>query len=181
MKNNRLNPVAPESAQGDVKQIYDTLQKKMNALPNIFKNMGNSPAVLKGYMALSDAASQTSLSPKLREQISLAVGQANQCGYCLSAHTVIGQTVGLQSDEMQQARKGLSSDKKEAIILTFTKSVVDKRGNVSDQEVSDLKAAGVTDKELTEIILIIALNMFTNYFNHITGTEIDFPHAPDLS
>lgn len=181
MKNKRLNPVAPESAQSDVKQIYDLIQKKMNILPNIFKNMGNSPAVLKGYMALSDAASQTGLSPKLREQIALAVGQANQCGYCLAAHTMIGKTVGLQADDILQARKGKTSDKKDAVILAFAKSVVDKKGNVSDQEVNDLKAAGITDKELTEIILVITLNMFTNYFNHITGTEIDFPHAPDLN
>jgi hypothetical protein len=33
----------------------------------------------------------------------------------------------------------------------------------------------VSEAELVEILANIALNVFTNYFNHIAGTEIDFP------
>ncbi len=29
--------------------------------------------------------------------------------------------------------------------------------------------------EIVEIIAHIGVNMFTTYFNHITGTEFDFP------
>lgn len=181
MKSNRIEPVMPEVAQGEIKQIYDMIQHKMNKVPNIFKNMGNSAAVLKGYFALSDAAAQTSLSPKLREQIALAVGQANQCGYCLSAHTLIGRSTGLQDEEIMLARKGSSAIQKDAALLHFAKKVVDKKGEVSDEDVQELKKAGITDKELAELILVIVVNMFTNYFNLVTGTEIDFPHAPDLN
>lgn len=180
MKNKRLNPVAPESADGEVKQLYQLIQQKMNGVPNIFRNMGNSPAVLKGYFALSDAVGQTSFSPQLREQIALAVGQANSCNYCLAAHTLISKSTGLSDNDIMQARRGLSSNAKDAAILAFVKKVVDKQGNVTDEDVAELKAAGVSDKELVEIILVITVNMFTNYFNHITGTEIDFPQAPTL-
>lgn len=181
MTNKRLNSISPESAEGEVKQLYQLIQKKMNTVPNIFKNMGNSPAVLKGYFALSDAAGQTSLSPKLREQIALTVGQANLCNYCLSAHTMIGHSTGLSDTDILKARKGASADKKENAILAFVKKVIDKKGNTTDEDVSHLKAEGVTDKELVEIILVISLNMFTNYFNHITNTELDFPQAPNLN
>jgi AhpD family alkylhydroperoxidase len=34
------------------------------------------------------------LSAHLREQIALTVGQANECGYCIAAHSAIGQKVG---------------------------------------------------------------------------------------
>ena len=34
---------------------------------------------------------------------------------------------------------------------------------------------GFSDGEVVEIIAAVALNIFTNYFNHIAGTEIDFP------
>lgn len=180
MKTKRLDPISPESAQGEVKQIYQHIKDKMNIVPNIFCNMANSPAVLKGYFALSDAAAQTSLSPKLREKIALTVGQANNCNYCLSAHTLIGKAAGLQENEILEARKGNSKDTKEKAILLFVKNVVDKKGLVSDEEVETLKAAGVSHKELVEIIFIININIFTNYFNHITDTEIDFPRAPDL-
>jgi len=27
----------------------------------------------------------------------------------------------------------------------------------------------------------VALSIFTNYFNHVVGTEVDFPAAPSLA
>src|SRR5262249_20703729 len=43
------------------------------------------------------------LSAHLREQIALTVGQANECGYCIAAHSAIGQKVGLSVAELAQA------------------------------------------------------------------------------
>lgn len=177
----RVNPVTKEKAQNEVKEIYSSLEKKMGKVINIFQNMGNSPAVLKGYLALSDAAGQTSLSPKLREELALVVGQANKCNYCLSVHTTVAKGLGIPDQDVLLARKGQTKDPKEQAILKFAKSVVENRGNLADKEIETLKKAGVTDQELVEVILVIMVNMFTNYFNHITGTEIDFPLAPELS
>lgn len=181
MKNKRINSVSPENAQEEVKNLYQTIQQKMKTVPNIFKNMGNSAAVLKGYFALNEAVGETSLSPLLREKIALAVGQANSCNYCLSVHTVIGHTAGINDNDILEARKGASTDSKENAILSFVKKVVDKKGKTTDEDVAQLKAAGVSDKEVVEIVLVISLNMFTNYFNHITDTELDFPQAPNLN
>lgn len=181
MQDKRLNPVAPENAQGEVKKLFDMIQTKMNTVPNIFKGMGNSPAALKGYFALSDAAAQTSLSPQLREQIALAVAQANSCNYCLSAHCLIAKSTGLGDSAIQQARHGQSANQKDSAILAFAKKVVDKKGHVQGDDVAQLRTVGVSDQELVEIILVITVNMFTNYFNNVTGTEIDFPPAPQLS
>jgi len=33
--------------------------------------------------------------------------------------------------------------------------------------------------EINEIVGNVALNIFTNYFNHVAETEIDFPAAPN--
>lgn len=177
----RIAAVLPEKANPEIKGIYAELQKKMGKIPNIFQNMANSPTVLKGFLALSDAIATTSLSPQLREQIALVVAQTNQCNYCLSAHSAIGSMIGLKEPDVILARKGQAHDPKTQAILAFAKAVVEKRAKIVDQDVAKLKAAGVTDTELTEIILVITINMFTNYFNHITDPVIDFPKAPELN
>lgn len=177
----RINAVTSEKASSKVKDIYHQLESKLGRVPNIFLNMGNSEAVLSGYLGLSDAANQTSLNPKLREQIALIVGQTNNCNYCLSAHTAIAKGLGLQEKDIMQARHGQAQDAKSQAILKFSKVVVENRGNVSNQDVANLKAAGVSDKELAEIMLVITVNLFTNYFNHVTDPKIDFPVAPELS
>lgn len=177
----RIAPVLPEKAKPEVKSIYEIIQKKMGALPNIFKNMGNSPAVLKAYLNLSEEAAHTTLSPKLREEIALAVSQANQCNYCLSAHTQISKTLGIPDQEILLARKGEAQDPKTRAILKFVKTVVEKRGKASDDDIAVLKTAGVNDQEFTEIFLNIMVSMFTNYFNNMTDPQVDFPPAPSLN
>lgn len=177
----RISAVLPEEAHDDVKVFYNDLQKKIGRVPNIFQNMGNSPAVIKGYIALNDAISKTSLSPELREEIALVVAQTNDCNYCLSAHTTMAGAMGIKAPDIILARKGQANNPKTQAILLFTKSVVEKRAKISDQDVAKLKAAGVTDAELAEIILVITMNMFTNYFNHITDPVVDFPQAPQLN
>lgn len=177
----RVKPVSVEEAEGEVKELYQSLQQNMGKVLNIFLNMGNSAATLKGFLALSNAADQTSLSPKLREQIALIVGQLNHCQYCLSAHTMLAKGKGLSDQDILKARHGESLNVKDQAILKFAKQVVENRGNVSNQDVASLKTAGVTDPELVEIILLIIVNMFTNYFNLITDPKVDFPLAPELS
>jgi len=51
---------------------------------------------------------------------------------------------------------------------------------VSDEDVAGLRAAGWNDAEIAEITANTALNIFTNYYNHIAGTVVDFPAAPKL-
>lgn len=177
----RVTAVTLETATTEVKPLIESIQKKMGSVPNIFKNMGNSPAVLKAYLSMSDAASQTTLSPTLREELALIVGQTNHCNYCISAHSTIGKSLGLSDTDVINARKGHGKTPKEEAILQFAKSVVEKRGVITSSEVDALKKAGVSDKELVEIILVISINIFTNYFNHITDPAIDFKVAPSLS
>lgn len=176
----RIQPVTPEKAPAETKEVYATIEQKMGKVLNIFQNMGNSLPVLKGFLALNEAANQTKLTPKLREQIALVVSQANDCNYCLSAHSAVAHATGFKDKEILDARKGQGDDPKSQAILTFAKTVIDKKGNVTDQDVNALKATGVSDAEIVDIILIINITMFTNYFNHITDPKIDFPVAPKL-
>lgn len=174
----RVNSVTEEKANPKVKPIYDMVHKKLGRVPNIFLNMGNAPSVLSGYLALSEAASHTTIGSKLREQISLVVSQANDCEYCLSAHSAIAGSLGLKEDAIIAARKGRSTDPKDQAILQFAKKMVENRGHMSDAEVSELKEAGVSDEEMIEIVMLVSLNIFTNYFNHLTDPVLDFPNVP---
>ena len=177
----RIKPVAPEAATGKTKELYDGLQKKMGKVINIFQIMGNSPAVLNAYLQFSGALAESSLDARLREQIALATGQTNSSDYCVAAHSTIGKTVGLSDQDLLNARQYRSDDARTLAALRFARRVVENRARVSDAEVEALRGAGFNDQEIVEIIGVIALNMFTNYFNHIAGTEIDFPRAASIA
>lgn len=163
------NPAPEAQAQ------LDGLKEKLGSVPNIFGTFANSPAVLDFYMQGSGALGNTSLSAALRESIALTVAGANACDYCASAHTVIGKGAGLSDDEAGQNLHGKSADAKTQAALDFAALLVEQRGNVNDNDVQAVRDAGYTDGEVLEIVAVVAFNIFTNYFNHVADTDVDFP------
>ena len=176
----RLQAINPDQATGQGQRLLHGVQNKLGFVPNIMRTMANSPAVLQGYLDFSSALSKGTLSPKFREQIALAVSEINDCQYCLAAHSAIGRTVGLSEEAIEDSRRGESPDTKEATALAFTRHVVLNRGWVTDEEVAKLRKAGFTEGAIVELIANISLILFTNYFNHVAETEVDFPAVSEL-
>ncbi len=176
----RLQAINPDQATGQARTLLQGVQSKLGFAPNILRTMANSPAVLQGYLAFSTALSQGNLSPKFREQIALAVSEVNDCQYCLAAHSAIGRSEGLSEEDIEDSRRGKSPNTKDGTGLAFTRSLVKNRGWVSDEEVAKLRKVGFDEGAIVELIGNIALISFTNYFNHVAETEIDFPEVPEL-
>jgi hypothetical protein len=47
--------------------------------------------------------------------------------------------------------------------------------------VEELKQAGIGDGRIAEIVANVALNILTNYVNHVAETEVDFPEPEPLA
>lgn len=108
------------------------------------------------------------------------MGEANQCEYCLAAHTALGKMAGLSEAEIADSRRGASSDGKAEAALGFARKVVRERGWVSDEDVAKLRSARFDDSGIAEIVATIAVNIFTNYLNHVAETVVDFPEVSEL-
>lgn len=172
----RLTALHPDGVSGKTKELFNGIQGKLGVVPNMMRTMGNSPALLSGYLNLSGALSSGSLGAKVGELIALVVAESNSCDYCLSAHTYIGANlVKIDADSIAAAREGTAADPRIQAVLTFAKVLVNKQGRVSDADINNAKAAGLTEGEIGEIIGHVGLNILTNYFNHTAETEIDFP------
>lgn len=176
----RIQPVTLETADAQTAEILSGVKSKMGTIPNIIATMATSPAVANAYLQFSGAVSTGSLDASLREAIALTVGQSNECDYCLSAHSMLGKAAGLSESDVEQARLGSAANEKEAAALGFARKIVEHRGRVEDGDLEAVRNAGFTEGEIGEIVANVALNIFTNYFNHVADPEIDFPRAPAL-
>lgn len=176
----RLPLVDPATATGPAKNLLDAVGKKLGIVPNMTRALANSPAALKAYLDLSGALAGASLDAKTRERIALAVGEVNGCDYCVAAHSTIGGKLGLTREELLDARLGTADTPKTRAVLRFARNLVLQRGLATDGDLVDVRAAGVTDGEIAEIVAVTALNVFTNWFNHVADTPIDFPAAEPL-
>lgn len=162
---------APEASRAGL----DAVNKQIGSVPNLFRLIANSPAVLTGYLGFSGALTKA-LDVKTRERIALAVAQVNGCDYCLSAHTYLGLNLAkLSPEEIALNRRGGSSDAKADAAVRFAADVAQNRGHVSNDAIAAVRAAGFTDGQIVEIVALVAENVFTNFLNEVAATDIDFP------
>lgn len=163
---------APEASQPLLKAV----EKQIGSVPNLFRLVATSPQALEGHLGLSGALGKGALPAATRERIALAVAEVNGCDYCLSAHSYLGKTLARLDDaEIAANRKGASNDPKADAAVRFAAKVATARGHVSDGDFAAVKNAGYSDAQVIEIVQHVALNSWTNYFNNVFRTEIDFP------
>jgi uncharacterized peroxidase-related enzyme len=142
---------------------------------NFLHLLANSPAALEAYVASAGALVQGQLTPRQRELLALTIAEINGAKYCLSAHYALARKLGLDEAEIRSARHAVAADRQTHAMLRFAQAVAIQRGEVSDADFLSLRQAGFTDALVTEIVSNIALNIFTNYFNAVARTEVDFP------
>jgi len=171
----RILPLDPAHAGGKTKEQLDQIQRRLHRIPNMHATMAVAPAVLDAYLAMNAALSHSSLDAVLRERISLAVAAANSCDYCLAAHAAGAKALKIDDAEIEKARAGDSSNPHYAAALKFARAVVEELGMVTDADMAAVKKAGWSDAQTLEITACVAANIFTNYFNHVVGTQVDFP------
>lgn len=171
----RIKPIRPDEAPAQSRTLLDGVQKALGITPNLMATLAHSPAALQSYLGFGQALSGGVLPGTTREQLAVAVAGENSCGYCASAHTLLGGKAGVKADELALNLRGESNDPHTAAAIQFARTVVSKRGFVSDADLAAVRHAGYSEAEIVEIIATVALNIFSNYFNHIAQTEIDFP------
>ncbi|MET7745079.1 carboxymuconolactone decarboxylase family protein [Streptomyces sp. NPDC005385] len=173
-----LPQISPGEATGEAAELLADLKKSIGSVPNMAKAMANSPALLKGWMALSGALAGGDLPASVRERLALASAEYNRCTYCLSAHTFLGKNVAkLDAEEIDLARSAQSRDPHVAALLALSDAIARGRGTIDEADLKDARVAGVTDAEIAEVIGNLALNILTNYFNIVAGTDNDFPRV----
>ena len=175
-------PARIDAAPAAARPLLQAVHQQIGSVPNLFRLVAHSPAALEGYLGMSGALAKGSLPAPTRERIALAVAQLNDCGYCLSAHSFMGQHLAKLSEaEIAANRHGGSLDAKAEAAVRFATQVLRARGHVADADVQAVRMAGYDEAQIVEIVQHVALNTWTNYINSVAQTEIDFPAAPALA
>jgi uncharacterized peroxidase-related enzyme len=175
----RLPAHAIESATGQSAEIYTQLKDAIGDVPNMFAAIGaHAPAALKAVLAADAVLAAGSLTKRDQETIKLLISEIAGCDYCVAAHSHLGKLAGLKPDELKQVREGHpTGDAKRDALVRFVRTLARTRGTLTDEAFAAITAAGYSDAQLVEISLAFATTAFTNVFNRINDTEVDFPAA----
>jgi uncharacterized peroxidase-related enzyme len=173
----RLRQLTADVASPAQRELLVETQRQLGRVPNLYAALANSPAALRGYLSLRDALTRGALRAVERELLALFVAQHNGCSYCVAAHAFRGGRMGLSDEVLSAARNADSEQPHTRAVLQLARSVMDTGGRVPDAKLAEVRAAGVTDEELAEVVAHVALNVLSNSFNHLAQPELDFPPA----
>ena len=173
----RITTPTLESVSGATAEIYAQIRKAAGGVPNTFAAIGAyRPAALKAILQADGVLAGSTLSKQDQETIKLLVSEIAGCDYCVAAHSLLGKMAGLAPEVLKQIRAGQpTGDARRDALVRFVRNLMQTRGTISEQEFSAIKAAGYTDQHLVDISLAIAVTTFTNIFNRINDTDLDFP------
>jgi uncharacterized peroxidase-related enzyme len=137
--------------------------------------MSHAPNVLEGYLGFSDSLTKGKLKQQEKEQIALYVAVLNKCTYCIAAHSFFLNKLGYKSASIELFKDGRADSPKSQAMLHFVKTLVQKNGQVSQNDITELQKEGFEETEIVEIIGVVGINLFTNYLALAAHPKIDFP------
>jgi uncharacterized peroxidase-related enzyme len=172
----RLSVPTFESATGATAEVYAQIKKAVGKVPNTYAAIGaHGPAALKAVLAADAVLASGTLSKRDQETIKLVISSVAGCDYCVAAHSLLGKMSGLKPDELRQIRDGEpTGDAKRDALIGFVRKLAASSGTVSEDDFAAIRAH-YSDAQLVDISLAFATTVFTNVFNRINDTDIDFP------
>src|SRR5215471_3243335 len=139
-----------ESAPAASRPLLEGLRRSFGYVPNLFGVFAESPAALRGALAIYEAFSTSSLAPAEQHLVMLAASEANDCEYCVAAHSTLAKRLAKVDSALVGAtrrREPLVDPKLDALV-TFTRRVVEQRGMLAETEVSAFLEAGYTKAQV---------------------------------
>jgi len=170
------SPVSDEAAQGEAKEMFDSTRAEVGFVPNMYRAMAIDPGVLSTYMhGYSQFREQGHFDPREQETVFLTISRANECGYCIAAHSMLAVNVSnLTPAETDALREGRAlDDPKLQALSSFTHHMWQTRGRPTEAAAAEFKDAGFGDIHVMEIILAMAVKTLSNYSNHVNQPEVD--------
>ncbi len=161
------------NAADEIRPVYEAIEGKGGTVPNFLKTLAHNPAMFQGFLALDGALKTVELDPKLRELAYLKASQVNGCDYCRHYHARLGRKAGLtdaQVSGIDLSEPGADYDELQWDVLRFADQVT--RRAQADAELIDRLKQHLSDRQLVELTITVALANFTNRINNTLNIDL---------
>ena len=164
------------SAPDNSKPGLEQLQQAFGVIPNIAAAIANSPKLINSLVGVFQQVHSSSLAEQEIQIVLLTDAVANSCAYAVAFHTTLALQQGVSSEQTGAIRERRApADKRFAALSTLSKTLIEKRGHLSEQELDAFIAAGFTKEQVLEVIAIVAALTNTNYAGTITNAPLEDP------
>jgi AhpD family alkylhydroperoxidase len=179
---NRLPILTRERAPEASRILFDQQREASGQLSNLYAVLAHSPVAFHTLVQASALMNNGELSLAEREIVYTVASEVNVCHYCISSHTMYAtRDAHISAKMMLRLRKGEpSGNRKYDTLARVVRAIGQAKGLGAKLEVEAFFEAGYSPAALVEVVMHMGLNFACNLLNHLAGTPIDFPLAPEL-
>jgi uncharacterized peroxidase-related enzyme len=174
----RVKLIESDEADTKVLESYQSLEHSRGSVPNLFKSLGYSSAMLGPALGVADFTSLESKIPVKEKQLAyLVASRANHCEYCLERHSRAALKAGLEEEKITAlhqegnlAQNPVFSER-EQLIIRFAEELT-LRAKVVSAHFAALRPT-FNDEEIVELTLVVSS---ANLFNRLAsglGIELE--------
>ncbi len=174
-----ITPVSEDEAEGDLAQYYRTQRAAWGFLPNYAAAFSTRPDVAQAWNALNSAI-RDGMDRRRFEIATIAAARALRSTYCTAAHSkflrdVCGDDAAMQA--ITEHPDGTALHPQDRAVYEFAAKVATDAAAVEAEDVNRLRACGLTDPEIADVVFAASARRFFTAVLDGLGAQLDIQTA----
>ncbi|MGF6770385.1 alkylhydroperoxidase family enzyme [Paraburkholderia sp. GAS199] len=163
-----------ESAPEQSKPVLRQLQQSFGFVPNIAGAMAESPVLIDAFIGVFQRVHAGSFTEAEIQTLLLTNAVTNACTWAVAFHNALALQQGLTAADVDAIRAARApEDRRYAALSTLTKTAIQKRGHLDDDDLHAFIEAGFRRDQVLELLAVLAASTITNYVGNITQPPLE--------
>ena len=163
------------TVDGDAAEWYEKQRDAWGYLPNYAPAFGTRPDVAQAWNALNKAV-MGHMERRRYEIVTIAAARAYRSTYCMAAHCKFLRDTCDDESTMRSIAADQSSanlDATDRAVVHFATQVAQDAPSITAADVQQLRARGLGDPEIVDVVLAVAARAFFTKVLDVLGVQAD--------
>jgi alkylhydroperoxidase family enzyme len=180
----RVKMIAPETAQGETKEVYDGVTRQWGRISNFSKVLAHQPAALAGWMLPNESIRLKNVKTdpeyvKVQQLVIIKTSALNQSAYCMSHNVPLGRKVGLTAEQIAVAQGNdyMASphlDDRQKAAVRWAEAVT-KMTARDDDAAFEAMRQHFTEKQIVELTVFCGMWNYSNRLCEALHVDLEHP------
>jgi len=170
-----ITAVPEDAANPELREVYEASRAQFGHVPNYAKRFSLRPAAYRAWTNLISTVTGN-LDRRLYELATVAAARAQHSSYCALAHGRVLLRSHMSDDELLAvvaAGAATVLSPLEDAVVEFAEQVTRDASSVTQADVDRLKALGLTDAGVLDVVLAVAARNFFSRVLDAVGAQPD--------
>jgi alkylhydroperoxidase family enzyme len=163
-----------ESAPEKSRPLLELFAGAIGFVPNLAGAIANSPVLANSLLGLFQNVHSGSFTETEVQVLLLTNAVTNSSSWAVAFHTALGLKQGLDPADIRAIReRQLPKPERYAALSRLAKTLIEKRGHLSDDDIVIFLEAGFEKQHVLEVIGVVAASTITNYSGTVTNPPLE--------